>query len=337
MQRQAENLAVVSKESGLEIEHLDLTNEHEFSAIEKQLLDWASAHTDNDITLNLTGGTKLMALAAQSVAKAADWKILYADIDTDKVTWLHENNKEPHSLNEQLRLNHYLRSYGFDLKRQTPPQSTRQQQLLMDTLVRQIGSLERPLSQLNWLTQEAETRRQLHVAMTPEQQDSRGLEALLRHFSDAEALAIKSNTLHFRDEAARNFVKGGWLESHVFQTLHSLPNIRDKAANLEVIDKSGAKNELDVIFMANNRLFVIECKTARMDKPEAPKANDALFKLAENCRRVGGIGTRGMLISYRALREPEKKLANALRIELVCGADIVHLQERLKTWVKPTP
>jgi hypothetical protein len=94
--------------------------------------------------------------------------------------------------------------------------------------------------------------------------------------------------------------------------------------------------------MARNRLFVIECKTARIDKPQGnadrpapPKANDTLFKLAENCRRIGGQATRGMLVSYRKLGEAELRLAKALNIEVVAGADIASLPQKLKKWVTP--
>ena len=109
--------------------------------------------------------------------------------------------------------------------------------------------------------------------------------------------------------------------------------LRDKAANLEVIDAGGVRNELDIAFLVRNRLFIIECKTARMDSPKAPKANDTLFKLAEIVRRVGGLGARGMLASYRPLRDSEQRLARALSIELVCGAELARLPVRLKDWI----
>jgi hypothetical protein len=70
-----------------------------------------------------------------------------------------------------------------------------------------------------------------------------------------------------------------------------------------------------------------------MDKPLAPKANDTLFKLAEIVRRVGGLGARGMLASYRPLRDSEQRLARALNIELVCGAELARLSQRLQRWV----
>lgn len=109
--------------------------------------------------------------------------------------------------------------------------------------------------------------------------------------------------------------------------------MRDKAANLIVVDEHGVKNELDIAFLARNRLFIVECKTARMDSARAGKANDTLFKLSEICRRVGGLGTRGMLASYRPLADAEKKLARALGIDLVAGSELNRFGERLKCWV----
>ncbi len=340
MQSQADNLAAVFRENGLQVSAIKLENEHDFEHMEETLMGFATEHEDDEILLNLTGGTKLMALAAQSVADEAQWQKFYVDADTDQITLLGRKSRSTsQALSEQLRLRHYLRGYGFDLSGKSEPfNPNHQQQSLMSTLVLQIGSLESPLAQLNWLAQQAEDQRKLDVTMAPTQQDSRSLEALLRQFSDAGMLVVSGATIRFPNQAALRFVKGGWLEQHVFQQVASVSgelHIRDKAANLEVTDSAGVKNEMDVAFMARNRLFVLECKTARMDKPEAPKANDTLFKLAENCRRIGGIATKGMLVSYRKLRDSETKLARALHIEVVAGQDISRLPEKLKSWVRP--
>lgn len=335
MQPAATALAGVLKELGVKIHSVPIANEHDYSSIEQTLLDVAAAHEGHDILLNLTGGTKLMALVAQSVAGEAGWRSFYVDVDTDTIAWL-DRESPPQRLGEQLRLRHYLRSYGFELPESpTRPQISRAQRELTQTLIAQIGSLEAPITQLNWLAQQAEEQRRLISPMNQQQQDSRSLEALLRHFTDAGMLRVERDSLIFADEAARDFAKGGWLEHHVYDCVASATGplkIRDKAINLTVSSR-GVVNELDIALMARNRLFVIECKTARMDKPEAPKANDTLFKLAEVCRRVGGLGTRGMLASYRPLREPEKKLAQALNIELVCGRELSDLDARLRGWI----
>lgn len=337
MQARADSLEAVLHESGVKTTRIALEDEHDFGKLESALLDVASSRDGQSIALNVTGGTKLMALAAQSIAVEAKWSVFYVDVDTDEVIWL-GRDAQRQALTQQLRLRHYLRGYGFTLEEgiQRPQPSQRHNDLL-STLITQVGSLEKPLAQLNWLGQKAEEQKRLNVTLSPDQQDSRGLEALFRIFQDAGVLTVEGDKLTFADEAERSFAKGGWLELHVFRSVNALSGelgLRDKAANLQVQDMDKVRNELDVAFMAKNRLFVIECKIARMDKPEAPKANDTLFKLAEICRRVGGLGTRGMLASYRPLGEAEKRLAGALRIELVCGPELARLDEKIRNWVR---
>jgi Domain of unknown function (DUF1887) len=336
MKVRADALETVLQEAGVKTSRVALDNEHDFARLEEALLDVATRREGDHIALNVTGGTKLMALAAQSVASEAGWAVFYVDVDTDEVILL---GKAPQRkrLATTLRLSHYLRAYGHTPQQTVErPRSGGRHDELLKTLVTQVGSLQQPLSQLNWLAQEAEDRNQLQVRLSDQQTDSRGLEALLRNFEEGGVLTMSGNTLKFASEADRDFAKGGWLEQHVLRTVNSVSGelaIRDKAANLVVVDDTGVKNELDVTFMARNRLFVIECKTARMDKPAAPKANDTLFKLSEVCRRVGGLGTRGLLASYRPLREAERRLAQALGIKLVCGAELARLDEALKHWV----
>lgn len=337
MTARANAMESVLRQASVRISRVDLEDEHDFSALERALLDLAATRDGEEIALNVTGGTKLMALAAQSVAQAAQWRIFYVDVDTDEVIWLGKTALRK-KLSTQLRLPHYLLGYGFKLgegiKRPAPDHRHNE---LLKTLVSQVGSLEAALSQLNFLAQQAEDQNRLQIEQNENRRSSPAFAALLRNFESAGILSLSGNRIQFNSEEDRNFTKGGWLEHHTYRTvsaIHSELSIRDKAANLPVIDSNGVKNELDIAFLAKNRLFIIECKTARMDSYRHAKANDTLFKLSEICRRVGGLGTRGMLASYRKLGESERKLAQALNIEVVTGVELNRLDERIKRWVK---
>ncbi|MGH8499507.1 MAG: Card1-like endonuclease domain-containing protein, partial [Methylococcales bacterium] len=57
-------------------------------------------------------------------------------------------------------------------------------------------------------------------------------------------------------------------------------SIQDIGRGLEPVrsrGKSDAANELDVVFLAENRLYVIECKTGNFNESE--KGDSALYKL----------------------------------------------------------
>jgi len=338
MQKRAEDLERVLREAGVQTSRVDAENEHDLGSLEEAFLRIAEDKAGHRIALNLTGGTKLMALAAQNVASTAGWASFYVDVDTDEAIPL-DRTQPTRALAPALGLSHYLQAYGFRREKSTPPAPLREgADELLQTLVTQVGSLERPLGQLNWLAEQAERNNRLSVQMNDAQLDSRSLNALLRNFEEAGLLRLVGEAIHFTDAPARSFAKGGWLERHVFRRVAALRDdlgMRDQEANLHLIDAEGVRNELDVAFIARNRLFVIECKTSRMDGERSEKANDTLFKLAEVCRRVGGLGARAMLVSYRQMREAELQLASALGIDVVFGAAIARLDDRLRAWVRP--
>jgi hypothetical protein len=335
MQARADALAKVLAEIGIEVVQHRLRDEHDPRAVEADLLDWFSPLEGKDVYLNLTGGTKLMALTALAVAEAADWHRFYIDADTDHVVWLGRDAPPARKLNERVRLRHYLAAYGIgidgELQRREPTEA--QRAFLQEVLLyyeRYLTAL--PL--LNHALQRAEERNALGVELTETEADSRSLAELLDPARRHGMATLVGTRLAVKDEATRDFLKGGWLEQHVFDTVAQLQGglgVRDRAVNLRV-RHGGVANELDVAFLCRNRLHVIECKTGNLRADDGARANDALFKLAENARRLGGLATRGMLVSYRPLRDSEMRLAGLLQIEVVHGRDVPRLREKLRTW-----
>lgn len=339
MRRRAVALESVLRDVGIKVETVDLEDEHDFAGLESALLEIASVRDGPSVALNVTGGTKLMALAANSVAETAKWSVFYIDVDTDEMIMLGNGRHTRRKLSEHLRLRHYLRSYGFEIEGDIEHRGVEPRHRdLLQTLIIQVGRMEQALGQLNWLGQASVQSRSLRAELSLTQLDNHDLNALLRNFEEAGVLMVTGDTLQFKSEADRSFACGGWLEQYMYDALteaHGELGIRDKASNLTVVDGNDVKNEIDVAFLARNRLFMIECKTARMDRPEARKANEALFKLSEISKRVGGLGARGMLAAYRPLRESERRLAEALNIQVICGSELTQAKERLKRWVAP--
>lgn len=345
MRKQAEALEKVFCKNAIKVVTVRIANERDFSSIENEILELAAARQEEKIALNVTGGTKLMALAAQTMAQEANWRVFYVDIDTDQVIWLGKDAEQPRKLATTLRLGPYLQGYGFKVEKGDSGviKNSGCFNELRQTLIKEADKLELSLSQVNYLAQQAENDKKLSISLSTVKQKGDGLKNLLLKFEQADVLTVRGDCVVFRNKESRAFAKGGWLEFHVFHTVSRLKEvlgIRDTEINLTVVDGKGVKNELDVAFMARNRLFVIECKTARMmddtQKKKIGKANDALFKLAEISHRVGGLGARGMLVSYRKIGDAAKGLAGALGITVIEGYELNRLDEFLKTWVKPS-
>ena len=340
MQERAESLKGVLQANGISTSAVFLGDGNDFSLLEDEMLKYAEKHEGEKIALNVTGGTKLMALAAQSVAEAAGWRIFYIDVTTDEIIWLGKNAPPKRKLATQIRLTHYLQGYGYQTQKgsQAKMLKSKETQLLMDDLVQNAVKLQGAIGEINWLAQSAETQRKLTIELSDKKGQVKN--ELLSKFSSAGLFKIINNTVHFSSKDALDFCKGGWLEQYVYQKVESLQGalgIRDKALNLSVKNQAGTYNEMDVAFMAKNRLFVIECKTSRMDGPRQGKANDALFKLAEISRRIGGLGACGLFVSYRNFSDVEKTLARGtLRLEVVTASELKRLDECLKTWVNKT-
>jgi len=345
MQSRAKHLSRVLNDAGVSTTTISIENEHSPACLEQAFLDLA-ATLSGPVTVNLTGGTKLMALAAREVAKASDWRSFYVDLDTDTVIQLDPRPRDTEAGETTLRLSspptlkQYLLAHGFERgpKPQSPPLIAETDALIED-LILNIATLSKPLGQFNGIAQRAENGKRLRVTLTTQERANSDLLALIQRFEAAGMLELTEDQLRFPDAAALAFTKGGWLERHVLRkvaTLREELGIRDQDWGVTVTDEHGVRNELDVAFIARNRLFVIECKTARMDNVDGSgaKANDTLFKLSEICRRVGGLGTRAMLVSYRELRKPERQLADALQVRVVAGGELMQLGERLHEWVR---
>ena len=145
------------------------------------------------------------------------------------------------------------------------------------------------------------------------------------------------NLLRFSSESSRSYANGGWLESYVNSLLNKLKSdgvLQDSARlNLKIRSAKNTHNELDVAFMANNHLHIIECKTKRMSGAAVNAAvTDALYKL-DSISELGGLGTKSMLVSYRELGGADKQRANDLRIRVVAGVEIQNLKSHLNHWL----
>ena len=114
----------------------------------------------------------------------------------------------------------------------------------------------------------------------------------------------------------------------------SLPGVQDIALNVQIENadaKTHQNNELDVVLLINNVLHVLECKTANFTRSEA-KAEEALYKL-ESLKKLGGLRTKAMLLSYRELLPTSRDRANGAKISLIEQKDLKGMKTLLEKWV----
>jgi len=170
-------------------------------------------------------------------------------------------------------------------------------------LIARMAYYAKPLSTLNWLAAQAE-QNQLTATLT--KSPNPALTDLMGLFADHQLLSRQNNCIVFRDEASRFFVNGGWLEQHVYGICLNLKKqygIQDIGRSIEVersYCNTSVKNEIDVAFLKDNRLYLIECKTKVFSNrhPVHSEGAQALYKLDSLKDLLGGLQARAMLVSF---------------------------------------
>jgi hypothetical protein len=163
------------------------------------------------------------------------------------------------------------------------------------------------------------------------------LQKLLKECEHANLLKFNQGQITFANESARFEANGGWLENYINSKLNELKTdqlLQDKPhLNIEVSSAGYSTNEVDVAFMANNKLHIIECKTKRLAGKNAGSAGtESLYKL-DSISALGGLGTKSMLVSYRPLNSYDAARAKDLRINVVQAQELHNLKNVLRTWI----
>ena len=332
---------IQTKASGMVVETLELPNAYDYGALSDAFLSYLAEHESFNIALNVTGGTKLMAVAAQEAFREAKKPVFYVNVETDEVLLIGEKSTSQ-PLRTKLKVHEMLRAHGYSVTQQEQPQITRELRDLTARLVDRVSSAGRALGALNALARTARDNN-LRVELNRDQ-SSLALGDIVALFADAGLLRQQGDMLIFKDEEARFFANGGWLEAHVYEALQSLraqfEGLTDVAMGVRVAfggqdPRSGGKvkdkNEIDVAFLYRNTLHLIECKTANLaqgGKGDDNKATEALYKM-ESLLKLGGLRTRGMVVDYRgqlASSEADRQRAKESHIEIVSGAQLKDLK-----------
>lgn len=355
MQANAKAISAVlkTKVPGLLVDLLNLPNAYDYGALSDAFLTFLAEHPEEDIALNVTGGTKLMAVAAQEVFRAEGKPVFYVNVETDEVVVIGENRTN-RPLQPRLRVPELLRAHGYTVTAHETPSITREQRDLTARLIDHVESAGRALGQLNALAAEARTQAGFKVELTAQQLDSRQLDLVLCLLKDAGFIRRGTSSITFVNEDARFFANGGWLEFHAFELLQSLRGQMGGSANLGGLSdvvmglrvgfgdgktRGRDKNEIDVAFLYRNTLHLVECKTAnlaQMGGTGDDKATEAIYKM-ESLLKFGGLRTKGMILDYRgqlSANPANLERARQAHIEIVSGRQLKDLKGHIqRVWL----
>lgn len=321
--------------NGVIVHDLFVNDAWDIEHIRDRVLELISDFDGEIIALNATGGTKPMSLAAYEVFRSFDKPIYCVHPETDNVVWMLPRDRKSFDLADKIKLPLFFTAHDLRIVSSKSGAISQKLRDLTSQLVSDTEKYSRVLSILNYFASESE-----RTLLSPTQRDEHLLDVelqdVIKRLADLGLLTVDSKfRLRFMSEDARFFVNGGWLEEHVFSLLGGFSSIQDMARNVDFVwdeKESPVKNEVDVAFLADNRLYLIECKTKNFECKQSD-ADEVLYKLDTLRDYLGGREARAMFVSYNRIPVIHKKRAEELGI-LVCeGNSIGNIEAAFKGWI----
>ncbi|RME39727.1 MAG: DUF1887 family protein [Deltaproteobacteria bacterium] len=343
MELRAEALAEVLGARGIKVCSRRLSEAWEPEKIRADLAGFAAEIDPERMVLNATGGTKPMSDVLRDMFREANAPVFYQIPNQNRAVWL-SGHEGGFPLRADLKVEELVTAHGFRVlgcDRSLPGHS----ELTTALKVAQKASKYMHFTPtLNYLTAEAIEREVLQTGPVGDYYlgQSRFME-LVDLFVRGGFVSWQEDRLRFRDDKARAYVCGGWLEVLVYGALRHLADkghiqLNDCVLDLNVETRAHHRpNQVDVAVVADNRLWLIECKTRRYNRGDGPQAaaekvSMDLYKM-DHLRDLGGLGARSLLVSLQSLGDAALQRARDLRIDVLSGADLEDIGARLLEWM----
>ncbi len=251
--QQVQRLCAVSHiEAPLVLEMNEFSLEDIDTILKNQLNDPAAEYW-----VNLTTGSRIMALAAFEHFRKLRSQILYLPPQSNTFQQLWPSHVEQHlPVKHRLDLDSCLQAHGVQVSRKSLQQHSLGQMEAMFAIITQ-NSNSRFMSRLNRLGSENRGAN-----------EEKSLAQLNRKFS--QALGISSHEVE--RPGWLSFIKGAWFEEYM---AYWLGRSVGEVFHGVVIERDGVQNELDCAFMHENRLHFVELKASA----NLGDLNEFLYKL----------------------------------------------------------
>ena len=226
----------------------------DFKDFDKIINNLSKENSNDEYFVNITGGTKVMSLAVFNHFSKLNSSIYYVAIGTNSCQKIYPKQEAPIKFNHQLSLKDYLSLYGF--------------------IIEKSNSLFKTANKTN----------KLFEKVKKSNYNSLSVYDIRDAFGDNKKLLKK-------DEL--DYLKGLWFEEYIYSIIKEKLNLKDFQIALNVKVKRDSKqqtndNEFDVMFVKNNKLYIVECKSSiGIKKDQKKNLESYLYKLAAAVKDMG--------------------------------------------------
>jgi hypothetical protein len=285
----------------------------------------------NQLAINISCGTKMMSIAATEHFLKTPAHIFYIQPNDDLI-WL-KSEHPTINLQDNLSLHDFLQTHGGFSMRLT--QFSADEQHINKKVLEQI---EQHIIQKG----EYDTfNKFIHELLIHKGKfsNNRKIKPLMQALQKVSP-QIDLNKRYMDYQAAPHLIsllKGLWFEVYAYQALKSLqkemPQIQDIQMNCKITNEQDVADEVDVLFLVNNKLYIIECKTGTKQN-----INHQLQRLDSLSRKLGGALSYSCYLTTLPLSPQSGYLNKAqnLNVHLLHKPHIPNLKHQLKQWIQST-
>lgn len=266
-----------------------LKDEDNLTEIRKTLQAAYQKHSNDEWIANLTGGTKPMSIATYDFFKQKGGRMVYTN-SSRPAKLLEIDTGQSENSDYKPSIKAFLAGYGFvSLKADDKLKESICRAIKRTHIARLLAqSIENDKVFLSFKNNEERKRaREKGTSLSEEQCDC----------EEIRNIWLKEGGTETLDKYDVQFLTGGWLEVFMWDVLSKHQKelgIWDVMLGLQVQrdGRESSDNELDVVFMRNHGLSIIECKSGTQ---EQDKDGDVLYKLEAIKKDFGALHVRSYL------------------------------------------
>jgi hypothetical protein len=278
-----------------------------------------------EVVVNISGGTKTMAIGALQAARRVGVPCLYTNMEDGQILWLNGPSGSAHSesiIVRNLDVSSYIRAYGeevitglkvSDLDHETVKWANyvgEQHSVLYKDIIRPINDAikkGRHKTPIHWNAIRA-TRNQRKAI------EFLAAEGLWRWDSINQMVILE-------DSNALPFLFGGWVEIYAATKLYESGFFDDVRLNVKL---KGIDGEIDVVAVGKGKLVLVECKSN-------VQRSEQLSKLDSFRNRLGGSYAKAYYVraGYEDFRRIEEQCKKFRLDQAFFGPEIQQLGKQI--------
>ena len=340
MEKHAKFLERFLKKRKIESEIFKIGDALDFKSLKDKFLNLLLQNSDRkeDLWVNLTGGTKLMTLAASEVFRNLEQiPCFYVLPERNSLILLDSRDSTQYELSCRMKIEDFFEIHGYQVekicrKTKYPEQIA----FFAENLLAGYRRYSPVLGSLNYFASAAAKAQSLYCELDHRIcSQGNAIHDLLRLAEDSRLIeSWDDRSITFRDEWSRDACRGFWLEEYAMQKLqklHQSLHLQDFAKSIQFISPDGVRNELDAAFLYRNTLCILECKTC--NTMEKGKGAEIIYKL-DSLKALPGIFTKAAVLSFQDLESAEKKRAADRKLKTIIGPALPNLEKHLQQMVQ---